>query len=200
VSGLPPSPGVEPGASTAPVPAASTAAPPVRPGRRLWLGAAAVAGLAGGVTAWRWAAPPRLDPAVEALWAQRFPRPEGGELVMAELRGSPVVLNFWATWCAPCVREMPELDRFQQRHAAAGWRVVGLAIDKREPVREFLTRVPVRFAIGLAGFGGSELGRSLGNAQGGLPFTVVLDRQGRVLSRKLGETTAAELENWLNKA
>jgi thiol-disulfide isomerase/thioredoxin len=158
-----------------------------------------VAGLAGGVAAWRWGSP-GPDPVVDALWTQRFPRPEGGELVMADLRGSPLILNFWATWCAPCVREMPELDRFHERHAGAGWRVVGLAIDKRDPVRDFLTRVPVRFPIGLAGFGGSDLGRSLGNAQGGLPFTVVLDRRGQVLTRKLGETTAAELETWLNKA
>ena len=134
--------------------------------------------------------------AEEALWALRLERPEGGELALASLRGRPLVVNFWATWCPPCVKELPELDRFQADHAARGWQVVGIAIDSPAAVRQFLGRQPLRFPVGLAGLEGTELARQLGNAAGGLPFTVVLDREGRVVRRKLGATTYAELAGW----
>ena len=130
------------------------------------------------------------------LWAMRFPQPTGGELVMAERRGRPLLLNFWATWCPPCVKEMPELDRFQRAFATQGWQVVGLAVDGPTPVREFLERVPVSFPIGLAGFEGTDLSKRLGNAQGALPFTAAFDAQGRIVQRKLGETNFDELSRW----
>ncbi|MFP5397584.1 MAG: TlpA family protein disulfide reductase [Gammaproteobacteria bacterium] len=132
----------------------------------------------------------------DGVWALRFERPEGGELVMADLRGRPLVLNFWATWCPPCIKEMPELDRFHREFAPQGWQVVGLAIDGPTPVRDFLRRVSVGFAIGLAGLGGTDLVRRLGNAAGGLPFSVIFGRDGQVLHRKLGETSFDELAGW----
>lgn len=132
----------------------------------------------------------------DGLWALRFERPEGGELVMAELRGRLLVLNFWATWCPPCVKEMPELDRFHRTFAPQGWQVVGLAIDGPTPVRDFLRRVPVGFPIGLAGLGGTDLVRKLGNPAGGLPFSVIFGRDAQVLQRKLGETSFDELADW----
>ncbi len=132
------------------------------------------------------------------LWGQRFPRPEGGELVMAELRGQPLLINFWATWCPPCIKELPEFDRFARSHAKQ-LRVIGLAIDSLAPVQDFLKKQPLGFAIGLAGFAGTDLARSLGNSGGALPFTVLLDARGRVLERKLGETRLADLEAWARK-
>ena len=183
------------------------------PNRRLWLSAATAAVL--GLGAWRMVerrravAPPPLGevpsnaPSAAAsntdsgdLWAQRFTRPEGGELVLAELRGKPTVLNFWATWCPPCVKEMPELDRFAREFGPRGWQVVGIAVDSPDPVRDFLKKTPVSFPIGLAGFGGSEIARTLGNTQGGLPFSVVLDAAGHVTHRKLGATHFDELASW----
>ena len=134
--------------------------------------------------------------AASALWNASFPRPDGGILAMATLRGAPLVLNFWATWCPPCVKEMPELDRFARQFASRGVRVVGLAIDNAGPVREFLTRAPVSYAIGLAGFEGTELSRQLGNPSGGLPFTVFFNRLGVPVQRRLGETSMAELARW----
>ncbi len=159
----------------------------------LWLAGAGVAAMAGGV-GWYLRRNPPVD--AEFLWGLRFPQPDGGELVMAERRGKPLLLNFWATWCAPCVKEMPTLDRFQREQAARGWQVVGLAVDSPTPVREFLQRTPVGFPIGLAGMEGAELAEKLGNPMGALPYTVVLDARGRVVQQKLGITEAQELADW----
>lgn len=173
-------------------------------GRRRWLvaGVAVAAGAAGAWVATRRTTgseaatqPAPKDP-VDAFWGLSFEMPAGGTLTMASLQGKPLLLNFWATWCKPCVREMPEIDRFYRDHAAKGWQVVGLAIDSPTPVREFLTKVPVGFPIGLAGLEGTELVRQLGNERGGLPFSLAFDRQARVAHRKLGETSYAELAGW----
>ena len=183
---------------------------PVGPGRRrlLTAGVAAGAVLAGGALAWwRQSATPvaagSADAAngnpLDSLWALSLARPEGGELALATLRGKPLLINFWATWCPPCVRELPEIDRFHREFGPRGWQVLGLAIDGPTPVREFLARVKVGFPIALAGLEGTELLNQLGNPQGGLPFSVMIDGAGRVVQRKLGETHFDELAGWAAK-
>jgi thiol-disulfide isomerase/thioredoxin len=170
--------------------------------------AAAAAAAGAGVAWWRRgpaptasaAAQPGDAAALAALWALTLARPDGSDLVLADLRGKPLLINFWATWCPPCVKEMPELDRFHQAFSPQGWQVVGLAIDGPTAVREFLAKVKVGFPIGLAGLGGTELVRSLGNAQGGLPFSVLIGASGQVLQRKLGETHFDELAGWARQA
>ena len=140
---------------------------------------------------------PGPDPAVEALFAMGFDTPDGARLEMRAWRGRPLLVNFWATWCAPCVREMPQIDRFHRDWGPRGWQVLGLAIDGPTPVREFLaTRLKIGFPIGLAGVEGTELSRRLGNERGGLPFSVALDAAGRIVERKLGETHYEELVGW----
>jgi len=163
--------------------------------RAVIAGVAVAAGAAGaGVALWRsLSAPAELPP---DFWSLRFEQPGGGELVLATLRGRPLLLNFWATWCAPCVTEMPMLDAFQQAQRGRGWQVVGLAVDSPSPVRQFLAQRPVGFAVGLAGLNGVELARSLGNTIGGLPFTVVVDRSGRTRHSKLGALAAKDLDAW----
>ena len=173
--------------------------------RRLWLmgGAGAAAALAG--AAWQQrheqrSAAQQLQASVGetgfSLWQMKFERPDGGVLDMSKLLGKPVLLNFWGTWCPPCVKEMPELDRFAKQLAPLGWQVVGLAVDKAQAVRDFLARSPVSYSIGLAGFEGAELSRQLGNSQAGLPFTVAFDARGQVTHRKAGATTLDELLTW----
>ncbi|HEY0821470.1 MAG TPA: TlpA disulfide reductase family protein [Rhizobacter sp.] len=161
--------------------------------------ALAAAGAGAGWAWWRHRDTAPDDEAVQTVWGQRFERPEGGELDMASLRGQPVLLNFWATWCAPCIKEMPLLDAFYKEHKAKGWHVVGLAIDSPTPVREFLGKLPMSFPIGLAGLNGVELTRSLGNPSGSLPFTVAFDRQGAAVFRKLGLLKPEDLAAWAQK-
>jgi thiol-disulfide isomerase/thioredoxin len=143
--------------------------------RRQWaVGAGVAAAAAAGGALWALWRQHASASAEDELWSMRFDTPAGPPLDMLEHRGHPLLVNFWATWCPPCVHEMPTLDRFAREHAGAGWRVVGLAADQPTAVREFLARTPVTFAIGLAGFEGIELSRRFGNVGGGLPFSLVL--------------------------
>ena len=172
--------------------------------RRNWLyGGVAVGALAAGA----WYNQRRLGVAGEPgaaptpgdgqrFWQLEFETTSGAQLAARALKGRPLVLNFWATWCAPCVKEMPELDKFSQRFSGAGWQVLGLAIDQKAPVQQFLQRTPVSFPTALAGNDGLALVRELGNPAGGLPFTVVFSAKGEIVQRKLGATDGAELSRW----
>jgi len=132
----------------------------------------------------------------QALWNAEFDTPDGQILKMQNLQGRPLVINFWATWCAPCVEEMPLLDIFFRQNVAKGWQMVGLAIDQPSRVRQYLSQNAISYPIGLAGMTGTELGRLLGNEVGGLPFTVVLDGKGSLIQRKLGKLSAQEIQAW----
>ena len=168
-------------------------------GRRGWLigaVAAAAAAAGAGFAWWRQGAGSADRAATERLWSLQFETPQGTTLAMASFKGKPLLVNFWATWCAPCVEEMPLLDAFYREHAANGFQVVGLAIDQPSSVRRFLQRLPVSFPIGLAGMEGTELTRALGNMAGGLPFSVVLDKDGVIRQRRMGRVSEADLKAW----
>lgn len=179
----------------------TVSATPRQPGaeaRRRWLlltgGVAALAGA--GVAAWRMAPAPAAPDASAQLWAASFEGLDGQPLHMADLRGRPLLLNFWATWCPPCVNELPLLDSFYARQRARGWSLLGLAVDQRGNVEKFLQRMPLRFPVALAGLAGSDLGRALGNERGGLPFSVLFAADGSILKRKMGELAEADLADW----
>lgn len=166
--------------------------------RRTWLvGAVALAAAAGGA-GWAWwrgqGGASANDQAVQALWATEFQTPQGTPLAMRQFAGKPVLVNFWATWCPPCVRELPMLDDFAKRHPELP--VLGIAVDQAPAVQKFLARQPLGFTVAMAGSGGTTLTRSLGNVQGGLPFSILLDRQGNVSRRKMGELTVSDLAQW----
>lgn len=166
--------------------------------RLLVAGVGATAAIAGASAA-LWRRKPVDAPRDLDLWTLVLDRPEGGRLSFPALRGRPVLLNFWATWCPPCVREMPLLERFHREQGAGGWQVVGLAVDRTEAVREFLRRTAVTYPIGMASAEGTLLGRRLGNEAGGLPFTVALNPDGRVAHRKLGALEPGELQGWTQR-
>ena len=173
--------------------------PPQGRSRRRWLtGAVAVAAAAAGAGfAWWRSQPQAMGPGAEAqLWGEVFTTPEGKPFAMADLKGKPVLVNFWATWCPPCVKELPMLSEFAAQQGPNGIQVVGLAVDKPEAVLRFLQRQPVQFPVALATQGGLGLSRALGNLQGGLPFTVLFDAKGQVRQRKIGELSSEDLANW----
>jgi len=168
-------------------------------GRRRWLMAAvaAAAALAGAGLAWRNYRPQTMSQNAESgLWQLEFATPDGSLLRMASLRGKPLLLNFWATWCPPCVEELPLLSSFYHVNSSKGWQVLGLAVDQLDPVKRFLAQAPVTFPVALAGIPGIEISRTLGNLSGALPFTVVLGSDGLVAYRKIGKVTPGDLRAW----
>jgi len=173
-------------------------AEPRGPRRRhvLYAGVAAAAAAGGGWAWWRANAPDETAEAAQALWARSFDTPAGAAQAMAAFQGKPLLLNFWATWCPPCIAELPLLNGFYREQAAKGWQVVGIAIDQPSAVRAFLERAPVDFPVVMAGLGGTDLSRSLGNLGGGLPFTVLFNADGRIFHRKIGQITPENLRQW----
>ena len=137
---------------------------------------------------------------VSELWGQTFDMPGGGTLAMQSLRGKPLLINFWATWCPPCVDELPLLERFYSENKAKGVQIVGLAADKPEAVSKFLLNMPLTFPIGLVGMPGIALSKSWGNLVGGLPFSVMLAADGRVMQRKMGKLSESDLKLWAQSA
>jgi thiol-disulfide isomerase/thioredoxin len=162
---------------------------------------AALAAAAGGGTAW-WRARATADSSDLAppdLWSQTFQTLDAGPLHMADWRGRPFVLNFWATWCGPCVTEMPLLDRFAKERASYGWRVLALAIDNVESVRRLVAERSLALPVALAGGEGIDLSRGLGNKLGALPFSVLYGSAGDPVARQLGAVSPELLARWVGQ-
>lgn len=169
--------------------------------RGLLIVAAAALGLGAGMlfTAWRAAPPESAAAPVEALVGQ--PRPpftlgaSDGRVVSAgDFDGRVLLLNFWATWCQPCVREMPMLDEIQQAYGARGLSVVGVALDDVARARTFAEDLGVAYTI-LVGAGDTlATGLAYGNRAGLLPYSVLVDREGVVRWTHIGELERSELE------
>lgn len=166
--------------------------------RRTFLSVAAGALVAGlGVAWWRQRSDALPETALAALWAAEFEQPDGTPLTLAQFKGQPLVVNFWATWCTPCVEEMPLLNAFYQQNKPKSWQVLGLAIDQPSAVKRFLGQHPVEYPIGLAGLNGTALMTALGNVQGGLPFTLVIDAQQSLRMKKLGKLSPDDIQAWV---
>lgn len=170
--------------------------------RRHWLLGALTAVGAAGLGAW--VSHRRLQPSMavtdvaDAVFAQTFPDPDGTPQPLTRWRGQLLVLNFWATWCPPCVEEMPVLQAVRTAYRSKGVEIVGIAIDNAEKVRSFRDKMSLTLPLLVAGAGGADLGRLLGNLSGALPYTALIDRSGQVVQRKLGQIHAPELRAWLD--
>lgn len=185
--------------------------------RAVWwvAGIAAAAGLSAGAWLSRPATPARpsmSEPATAPRSATPVQGVRVGELMPSfalpdldgmpvqfpeRFKGKPLLINVWASWCAPCIEEMPELARFAARHADSGPQVVGLALDTPDAVLDFLGNVPVYYPIVIETPGPNDASVKLGNSQGLLPYSVLIDAQGRVLKQKLGPFKAGEIDAWV---
>lgn len=114
----------------------------------------------------------------------------------ANYRGKRVLINVWASWCGPCIEEMPELQRFASAQGTDGVQVVGLALDTVDGVRDFLSRVPVGYSIVLDTPGPADASVWLGNAKGVLPYTVLVGADGRIERQKIGPFQHGEISGW----
>lgn len=163
--------------------------------------AAAVAGAGGAWWQANKASSKQVEPvigALEDIWNMQFDTPDDGKLAMQTLRGKPLLVNFWATWCPPCVDELPLLESFYRQHKRKSMQIVGLAADKPEAVRAFLKKLPLTFPIGITDLSGIALSKSWGNLAGGLPFSVMLAANGQVMQRKMGKLNEDDLKIWLD--
>jgi thiol-disulfide isomerase/thioredoxin len=166
--------------------------------RSVLAGAGVVAAMAGaGVALWQsHPTEPVVAVPVDGFWAMHWETPQGGVVKLSDFRGKPLLINFWATWCPPCIEELPLINDFYVKNKSNGWQVLGLAVDKPSSVQSYLKRLPLDFPVGLAGLYGSELGKNLGNISESLPFSVAIGSAGGILQRKLGRLSAEDLAQW----
>lgn len=172
---------------------------------RVWLPFAGVGILASlaGTSLWLAGRAPEPPPAAEsgvspaAVLGARFSGPQGETRTLGELRGTVLIVNFWATWCAPCREEMPGFVRLQSRWQDRGVRFVGLAQDDPAKVVEFGRQLGVNYPLWTSDTAATDLSRRLGNRLGVLPHTVLLDKDGRVLESRIGVFREEDLESRL---
>ena len=156
------------------------------------------AGLGVAVNWWRTEPAPASAEATAAFFAATFPDADGRPQSLSQWRGRPLVVNFWATWCPPCVEEMPDLQRVRDEYRDRGVEVLGIGIDNAVKIAGFRDQHRLTLPLLVAGVGGSDLNRALGNTAGALPFTVLIGTDGRIRERHLGQVKPEQLRRWLD--
>jgi thiol-disulfide isomerase/thioredoxin len=166
------------------------------------IGGISLLALLAGVFSSQWISQTGLasDPSIKAFFANPWQTPDGKPANSENWRGKVLVVNFWASWCPPCVEEMPALDRIAQEYASKNILIVGIGIDSPSNIREFLQKTPVSYPIVLGGLEGSNLSKQMGNTQGALPYTVVINSKGKSIYTKLGKISEEELKKAINSA
>ncbi|MBJ7575110.1 TlpA disulfide reductase family protein [Luteimonas sp. MC1828] len=117
-------------------------------------------------------------------------------IVPGDSAGRPLLVNLWASWCGPCIEEMPELERFAVEQGANGVQVLGIALDDQAAVEDFLARIPVSYPIAIDTPGPRDSGVQLGNPRGVLPYTVLIGADGRLLKQRIGPFSHGEISGW----
>jgi peroxiredoxin len=129
------------------------------------------------------------------IFGVTLPDTAGSQQSIAQWKGKVLVVNFWATWCIPCRDEMPEFVKAQQEFGDRGVQFVGIAIDDVAKVRDFAAELGLNYPALIGGYGAIELSKSLGNRVGALPYTMFIDRTGRINRAHLGPLKPAELRS-----
>lgn len=173
--------------------------------RMLGLLALAFALTAGG--AWYasryYSARPSADHASQTLFAQRLETAQGGQLELSSLRGQVLVVNFWATWCPPCVEEMPELNTLHKEFQSASpnrVNIIGIGIDSPSNIRQFAAKSSLDYPLLLGGTTGNELARLFGNEKGLLPYTVIIGQDGNTMKTMVGKVRIDALRDQIRAA
>jgi thiol-disulfide isomerase/thioredoxin len=135
--------------------------------------------------------------AAPALYAATFADTDGRPKALGQYQGTLLVLNFWATWCAPCREEMPAFKRLQARWAGRGVQFVGLANEEPRRVEKFGQELGINYPLLVGGDEVGDLSKRLGNRLGVLPHTVIVDRNGGVIESRVGPYSEAALEKQL---
>jgi thiol-disulfide isomerase/thioredoxin len=130
-----------------------------------------------------------------ALVGLALPDASGKEQRLDQWRGKVLVVNFWATWCAPCREEMPEFIKAQAEYGPKGLQFVGIAVDQPDKIDEFAKEIGLNYPALVGGFGAMELSKTLGNSLMALPFTVVVDRKGQIVHTQLGNLKPDKLHS-----
>lgn len=139
------------------------------------------------------AAAPTAASGSQALFAAQFKDFDRQQQPLAQFKGRPMLVYFWATWCKSCKQEVPELIALHKKFGNK-LSVVGIAVDNADKVREFVQQNRINYPVLLGSNDAVALSKQLGNTVGGLPFAVVLDAQGRVIKTLLGETPPGRFE------
>jgi thiol-disulfide isomerase/thioredoxin len=135
----------------------------------------------------------------EVLLATRLPDVSGTPQELEQWRGKVLVVNFWATWCPPCLKEIPEFIQLQQRYGPKGVQFIGVAIDDKARVLGYMAQAGMNYPVLMAEQEGLDLAREAGNRLGALPYTVVIDREGRAARTELGVLDEAKLAPLLER-
>ena len=172
--------------------------------RRQWIMISGISllALAAGVFSSQWISQTGLasDPSIKAFFANPWQTPDGKSVDTNEWRGKVLVVNFWASWCPPCVEEMPALDKLQQEFMQQNVLFVGIGIDSPSNIRQFLSKTPVSYPIVIGGLEGSNLSKQLGNSQGALPYTIIINAKGKASYSKLGKISEDDIRSAIKSA
>ena len=134
----------------------------------------------------------------EAFFAAALTDLSSRPVAMEPLRGKPILLNFWARWCAPCREEFPRFQQQYVRHHKEGLLVVGVALDEHvDAVKDLPSSCEIGYSVFVIGQGGAELLQALGNAPAALPFTLAPDRHGQIVGRRLGTVRGEDLDAFI---
>lgn len=131
------------------------------------------------------------------LYATSFPDMQGKTRALGEWQGKIMVINLWATWCGPCREEIPIMIKLQQKYRDQGLTFIGVAMDDPGPVEKYAKEIGINYPILMGDITLGEFGRRIGNTNGGLPYTAVIDRSGKIITTRLGGIDEKFLEQAL---